>query len=111
VSPKSLFALGAAALTIASVAASAAPAYAEYEYDRVPYRACVAAGYGAWLFVYRCYGRHNRCVLPVRSGLAFRVERQKGGYLLVHNLQTRGWIELSSLRLVPQAYCRAAGLF
>jgi hypothetical protein len=109
-SPKSLFARWAAALTIASVAASAAPAYAEYEYDRVPYRACVAADYGAWLFVSRCHSYHNRCMLPVRSGLAFRVERQNGGYLLVHNMQMRGWIELNSLRIVPQAYCRAAGL-
>jgi hypothetical protein len=108
VSRRSLFALGATALTILSITATSVQA----EHDHIPYRACVTAEHGAWLFAYRCYyHHHHRCMRPVRSGLAFRVIGQKGGYLLVrNNLRGRGWIELNSVRFAPQAYCRAAGI-
>lgn len=105
VSRKLLITTGAAALTIASIAASAPSVHA-----RPYYRACVTADYGAWLHRHRCYGSRYRCLKPVRSGRAFRVLRQENGYLLVRNLQMRGWIELNSLRIAPQASCRAAGI-
>jgi hypothetical protein len=86
----------------------AAPAEAE-SYRR-HYRACVTADHGAWLYAYRCYRQGRHCWRPVRTGRAFRVVRQQGGYLLVRNLHSRGWIELNSVRFAPQAYCRAAGM-
>ena len=73
-------------------------------------RPCVTADHGAWLFAYRCYRQGRHCWRPVRSGRAFRVLRQEGGYLLVRNLQARGWIELNSVRFAPLEYCRAAGI-
>jgi hypothetical protein len=89
----------------------AAPAHAEsYDGHHGHHRACVTAAHGAWLFPYRCYHRGRHCWRPVRNGRAFRVVRQEGGYLLVRNLQSRGWIELNSVRFAPQTYCRAAGI-
>jgi hypothetical protein len=122
VSRKSLFALGAAALTIGSMTLVAAPSHAQSHYGHHHYRACVTADHGAWLFAQRChrhgygygdgdgYGHRRHCWRPVHSGRAFRVVRQSGGYLLVRNLQARGWIELNSLRVAPQEYCQAAGI-
>lgn len=109
-SRRSLFALGAAALTILSI--TAGPVSAHDDDDHIPYRACITAKHGAWLFALRChhYHRHHHCMRPVRNGLAFRVMGQKGGYLLVRNWQRRGWIELNSVRFAPQDYCRAAGI-
>ena len=101
--------LGAAALIFGATTLVAAPARAESRHH--PYRACITAADGAWLFPLRCHhGRGYRCAQPVRHGRAFRVTSQKGGYLLVRNLQARGWIELNSVRLAPQAFCRAAGI-
>jgi hypothetical protein len=105
VSRRSLFALGAAALMIGSLSLVAGPAQAHSRN-----RPCVTADHGAWLFAYRCYRQDRHCWMPVRSGRAFRVVRQEGGYLLVRNLRRRGWIELNSVRFAPQAYCRAAGI-
>jgi hypothetical protein len=102
---KTLFALGAAALTIGSMISVAAPVHAETDYQ-----ACVTVDHGAWLYAYRCYRQSRHCWMPVHTGRAFRVVRQSGGYLLVRNLQARGWIELNSIRFAPQAYCRAAGI-
>jgi hypothetical protein len=104
VTRKSLFSLVAAALVTGSLSL-AAPTQAESRY-----RACVTADYGAWLYAQTCYHKRRHCWRPVRTGRAFRVVRQQGGYLLVRNLQSRGWIELNSVRFAPQAYCRAAGL-
>lgn len=73
------------------------------------HRACVTADHGAWLYADRCYRGHH-CWRPVRYGRAFRVLRQQGGYLLVRNLQSRGWVELHSVRFAPKAFCRAAGI-
>jgi hypothetical protein len=108
----------AAAAVVASIASSATPADAHY--DR-PYRACVVAEHGAWLHTHRCrgyggygygygYNEGYGCWEPVHRGRAFRVERQAGGYLLVWNLEQRGWAELYALSLAPQAFCRAAGI-
>lgn len=110
-SRRSLFALGAAALAILSTTAGAASAHDE-DVHIPPYRACITTEHGAWLFAETCrhYHHHHHCMRPVRSGLAFRVVGQKGGYLLVRNWRRRGWIELNSVRIAPQAYCRAAGL-
>jgi hypothetical protein len=109
VSRRSLVALGAAALTILSITAGTASAHDED--DQFPYRACITAKRGAWLFAVRCHhDHHHHCMRPVRRGLAFRVLGQKGGYLLVRNWRGRGWIELNSVRFAPQAYCRAAGI-
>jgi hypothetical protein len=92
-------------------AAAIAPASAGGESDDDDYRACVTAARGAWLFKVRCYhGNYFRCARPVHRGRAFRVLDQNGGYLLVRNLQARGWIELNSVRFAPQSYCRAAGI-
>ncbi len=102
-----LLALGAAALMIAPIAGTASSSAHAHSY-RAPYRACVTADQGAWLYAHRCH--HHRCWVPVYSGRAFRVERQVGGYLLVQNLEARGWVELNSLRIAPQTYCRAAGI-
>ncbi|MFZ1102641.1 MAG: hypothetical protein WAN86_07345 [Hyphomicrobiaceae bacterium] len=106
-SRKSLFALGAAALMmmIGSLSWVAGPAQAHSRH-----RACVTADHGAWLFADRCHRRSRHCWKPARKGRAFRVLRQEGGYLLVRNLQARGWIELHSVRFAPWAYCRAAGI-
>jgi hypothetical protein len=106
VSRRLLLAVGTAALAIASIAASAAFAHA-HSY-RPYYRACVTADHGAWLYAPHCH--RYRCWVPVHSGRAFRVVRQTGGYLLVRNLEMRGWVELNSLHIAPQEYCRAAGI-
>jgi hypothetical protein len=58
----------------------------------------------------RCCNRCYDCAEPVRAGRAFRVLSQRGGYLLVRNLQTQGWVHLGHLQIVSQAYCRAAGI-
>jgi hypothetical protein len=109
VSRKSSLALGAAALVIGATAFVATPSRAESDDDQ--YQACITAARGAWLFPVRCHHDYgHRCARPVHHGRAFRVLRQKGGYLLVRNLQARGWIELNSVRFAPQAYCRAAGI-
>jgi hypothetical protein len=105
--------VGAAAVAIGLVAISAANAdsyHRHHQHHQQYYRACVTADYGVWL--YRCpRGEYPAsCWVPVQSGRAFRVERQQGGYLLVRNHSARGWIELNSLRIAPQEYCRAAGL-
>jgi hypothetical protein len=105
VSRKSLFALGVA-LAIGSISPVAAPAHAHSYHGR--YWACVTARPDAWLHLYGC--RHHWCLVPVDRGRAFRVERQRGDYLLVRNLEIHGWIELDLLRFAPQAYCRAAGI-
>jgi hypothetical protein len=103
--------MGAAVLAIGSVAVSTAHAHSDRPYYY--YRACVTADYGAWLYASRCDREDyypDSCWVSVNPGRAFRVERQRGGYLRVRNLETRGWVELNSLRIAPQAYCRAAGL-
>jgi hypothetical protein len=109
VSRQSFLPIAAAALMIGATALVAAPAGADSRHHH--YRACVTAAHGAWLFPFRCHHGHGyRCAQPVRHGRAFRVTRQKGGYLLVRNLQARGWIELNSVHIAPQAFCRAAGI-
>jgi hypothetical protein len=109
VSRKSFLTLSTAALLLGAGAIAAAPANAESDDDH--YRACITAARGAWLFRMRCYhDNYYHCARPVHRGRAFRVLGQKGGYLLVRNLQARGWIELNSVRFAPQSYCRAAGI-
>jgi hypothetical protein len=108
---RSLVAVGATALAILLISAGAASAHDED--DHFPYRACITAKHGAWMFAMTCHHEHHHhhCMRPVHRGLAFRVVGQKGGYLLVRNKLTgRGWIELNSVRFAPQAYCRAAGI-
>ncbi|HEX6000232.1 MAG TPA: hypothetical protein VFZ16_12705 [Hyphomicrobiaceae bacterium] len=101
-----LHALSLAACVASLAALAAAPARAGHY--RTHFDACVAAKHGAWLI--RPYCDSYRCWRPVHYGRAFRVLRQDDGYLLVRNVTGRGWIELNSLRIVPQAYCRAAGI-
>lgn len=99
-------ALFASMLGVAATALSVAPAHAH----RAPYRACLVAHSGAWLYTDWCHHHRHRCRVPIPWGRAFRVERQSGAYLRVWNLEASGWVELGALTLAPQAYCRAAGI-
>jgi hypothetical protein len=100
-----LLASCAAALTAASIVASATPADAHH---RRHYRACVTAEHGAWLHPHWCYGYH--CWEPVSPGRAFRVKRQRGPHLLVWNQTMIGWVNHDYLSIATQDYCRAAGI-
>jgi hypothetical protein len=116
---KLLLALCAITVTAASIALGATNATA-HRPDR--YYACVLTNsytrlYSDWCdrcnrcdYCDRCCNRCYDCAEPVRAGRAFRVLSQRGGYLLVRNLQTQGWVHLGHLQIVSQAYCRAAGI-
>jgi hypothetical protein len=95
-------ALLAPMLAVIWLAASFTPAHAYYG---VPYHGCVVVNSSTWLRT--CYDcRWER----VYKGRAFRVERQRGEYLQVWNLESEGWVRFWALSPAPHSYCRAAGI-